>query len=168
MLPDRAIMYVAAIEDGQFKNEKKQFWEDVYGVNMNCLTPTVMREPLIDIVPESMIMTTPCKILELNLCTMKGSDVEFSSKYKIESLHDDKVHAMISWWDCIFSELKNPVTLSTSPFERSTHWKQTVFYTEFDLQVKKGDLITGSIANRKSHKNYRELDIKISYHLATD
>ena len=31
MLPDRAIMYVAGIEDGMFKNEKKAFWDDVYG-----------------------------------------------------------------------------------------------------------------------------------------
>jgi len=45
-------MYVAAIEDSQYKLEKKLFWEDVYGVNMSCLTPTVMREPLIDIVSE--------------------------------------------------------------------------------------------------------------------
>lgn len=52
MLPDKAIMYVAAIEDSQYKLEKKMFWEDVYGVNMSCLTPTVMREPLIDIVSE--------------------------------------------------------------------------------------------------------------------
>ncbi len=104
----------------------------------------------------------------MNLCTMNASDVEFSSKYKIESKFDDKIHALISWWDCMFSELKNPVTLTTSPFEKPTHWKQTVFYTEFDLQVKEGDFITGSIASRKSHKNYRELDIKISYHLSTE
>jgi protein arginine N-methyltransferase 1 len=50
MLPDTATMYVAGIEDGQYKAEKKQFWDDVYGVNMSCLTPTVMQEPLIDIV----------------------------------------------------------------------------------------------------------------------
>lgn len=51
----------------------------MYGVDMSCLTPTVMREPLIDIVPGEMIMTDSCKILELNLLTMKLSDVEFSS-----------------------------------------------------------------------------------------
>ena len=31
--------------------------------------------------------------------------------------------------------------------------------------MRKGDTITGSIANRKSLTNFRELDIKISYHL---
>jgi len=39
---------------------------------------------------------------------------------------------------------------------------------EKDLEVKKGDVIKGSIANRKSIRNYRELDIKISYHFDTE
>lgn len=58
--------------------------------------------------------------------------------------------------------------LSTSPYAKSTHWKQTVFYLEYDLQCQKGDVIEGCIANRKSHKNFRELDIKISYHFDTE
>lgn len=57
------------------------------------------------------------------------------------------------------------MTLSTSPYEKSTHWKQTVFYTTSDFKVKRGDVVTGSIANRKSLTNFRELDIKISYHV---
>jgi len=90
---------------------------------MSCLTPTVMREPLIDTVEGSRIMTSSSKILELNLCTMKPSDVEFSSEYKLKSRYDDKIHALVVWWDCDFSELKNPVKLSTSPEEKYTHWK---------------------------------------------
>lgn len=74
------------------------------------------------------------------------------------------MHALVSWWDCEFSNLEKPVMLSTSPYERSTHWKQTVFYLEYDLKLGEGDTVTGSIANRRSHKNFRELDIKISYH----
>ena len=48
MLPDRAELYIAALEDSVYKEQKKSFWNDVYGVNMSCLTPTVMREPLVD------------------------------------------------------------------------------------------------------------------------
>jgi protein arginine N-methyltransferase 1 len=103
MLPDKATMYIAGIEDGQFKSEKKAFWDDVYGVNMSCLTPTVMREPLIDTVGSNMIMTSSSKILELDLCTMKPSDVEFSSEYSLKSRFDDKIHALVAWWDCDFS-----------------------------------------------------------------
>jgi len=37
-----------------------------------------------------------------------------------------------------------------------------------DLDVKRGDTIYGSIANRKSLTNFRELDIKISTHISND
>jgi protein arginine N-methyltransferase 1 len=78
------------------------------------------------------------------------------------------VHGIVAWWDSDFSRLQNPVTLSTSPYAKSTHWKQTVFYLEHDIETKKGDTIYGSIANRKALVNFRELDIKISYHINND
>ena len=164
-MPDKCSIYIAAIEDGQYKSEKKNFWNDVYGVNMSCLTPTVMREPLIDCVDSNMLMSTSSKVLQLDLCTMKPGDVEFSSKYSLTCSFDDKVHALVGWWDCEFSNIEKTVSLSTSPSRKNTHWKQTVFYLEHDLEVRKGDVIHGSIANRKSKTNFRELDIKISYHI---
>jgi hypothetical protein len=36
---------------------------------------------------------------------------------------------------------------------------------EEDLDAKIGDTLTGSIAVRQSKENFRELDIKISYHM---
>jgi len=116
MLPDRATMYIAGIEDGQYKHEKRTFWDDVYGVNMSCVAPNVMREPIIDVVDESLLMTDESKILDLNLCTMKPSEVEFSSEYKFNAKFQDKIHGLVAWWDCEFRELKNPVILSTSPY----------------------------------------------------
>lgn len=168
MLPDKIHMYIAGIEDGQYKQQKKDFWNDVYGVDMSCLTPTVMREPLVDIVSSNMIVTNSVKIQELDLCTMKPSDVEFTSEYQLKSNYNEKVHGIVAWWDSDFSRLQNPVTLSTSPYAKSTHWKQTVFYLEHDIETKKGDTIYGSIANRKALVNFRELDIKISYHINND
>merc|ERR1712166_585934 len=82
--------------------------------------------------------------------------------------YKDKVHAMVCYWDAEFSNLTRPVTLSTSPFKKSTHWKQVVFYLEHDLAVNVGDQLKGSIALRQSKVNFRELDIKISYHINGD
>ena len=67
---------------------------------MSCLTPTVMREPLIDCVSSNMVMSSSCKVLELDLCKMKPSDVEFCSEYSIIATYDDKVHALVGYWDC--------------------------------------------------------------------
>jgi protein arginine N-methyltransferase 1 len=79
MLPDKIHMYLAAVEDGEFKQRKRSFWDDVYGVDMSCLAPTVMREPLVDTVNSNAIISTAQKILELDLCTMKPADVEFTA-----------------------------------------------------------------------------------------
>lgn len=99
---------------------------------------------------------------------MKPSEVEFSSEYSLKMNHNDTVHGLVAWWDAEFLRLPNPVTLSTSPYSTATHWKQTLFYTTHDVDVKRGDILKGSIANRKSLTNFRELDIKISYHLVND
>lgn len=168
MLPDKLHMYVAALEDGSYKQSKKDFWTDVYGVDMTCLTPTVMREPLVDVVSSNAIVTSTAKILELDLCTMKPSDVEFTCEYSLKCNYDDRIHGLVAWWDSDFSRLTRPVTLTTSPYSKATHWKQTVFYLSNDIDVKRGDVMHGSIANRKSLKNFRELDIKISYHMEND
>ena len=95
---------------------------------------------------------------------MKPGDVEFSNYYSLKSNYTDTVHALVSWFDCGFEDLTNPQILSTSPYSQYTHWKQSVFYLDKPIKVTKGDTVYGSIANRKDRKNFRELNIKISFH----
>lgn len=123
MLPDKIHMYIAAIEDGSYKQSKKDFWNDVYGVDMSCLTPTVMREPLVDVVQSNAIISTASKILEIDLVTMKPSDVEFTAEYSLKCNFDDRVHGLVAWWDSDFGRLNKKVVLTTSPYCKSTHWK---------------------------------------------
>merc|ERR1712195_39024 len=127
-----------------------------------------MREPLVDVVHSEMVMSNSCKVLQLDLVKMKKEEVNFSSEYCLKMNFKDKVHAVVAYWDTEFSNLTRPITLSTSPFKKSTHWKQTVFYLEHDLAVNVGDQLKGSIALRQSKVNFRELDIKISYHINGD
>jgi protein arginine N-methyltransferase 1 len=95
---------------------------------------------------------------------MKKEDVEFTSEYSLTINRNDTVHALIAWFDTPFENLENPQNLSTSPYKKSTHWKQVVFYLDHPFIVERDDVIYGSIAVRKSKSNFRELDIKISYH----
>jgi hypothetical protein len=48
-------------------------------------------------------MSSSCKVLELNLCTRDPSDVEFSSEYILRMNYNDKVHAIVGFWDAEFS-----------------------------------------------------------------
>lgn len=115
---------------------------------MSCLTPTVMKEPLVDVVNSDMIMSNSCKVLDLDLVHCKREDVNFSNSYQLKMNYNDKVHGLIAWFDTPFTRLTRPNLLSTSPYKKYTHWKQTVFYSEHDLDVRVGDILEGSIAVR--------------------
>jgi protein arginine N-methyltransferase 1 len=148
MLPDRAQLYVAAIEDSDYTNEKKTFWNDVYGFDMSVMSTSVFKDPVVDTVPAAQIMSDYCCILDIDLVNMKADEVNFSSYYSLKMNYTDKVHALVAWFDTTFGELTRPVVLTTSPMKKYTHWKQSVLYLDKPLDVRKGDTLYGSIATR--------------------
>lgn len=171
MLPDRAQIWMASIEDEKFKENKALFWKNVYGVDMSIMTNVTLKEPCIDYLNAyeneydyQAICSERCKVVDFDLVHMKKEDVNFAATYHLNMIKTSRVSALIAWFDCHFENLKNKVTLSTSPFEPYTHWKNTIFYLDQPQDVREGDKLKGSIAVRQSKDNYRELDLKISFH----
>uniref|UniRef100_A0A670XPB4 type I protein arginine methyltransferase n=1 Tax=Pseudonaja textilis TaxID=8673 RepID=A0A670XPB4_PSETE len=62
MFPDRAALYMVAIEDRQYKDFKIHWWENVYGFDMTCIRDVAMKEPLVDIVDPKQVVTNACLI----------------------------------------------------------------------------------------------------------
>lgn len=99
---------------------------------MDILGTAALKEPLIDTVEAEAICTSQSVICELDLVNMKPGEVEFSNQYSLKMKRRDTVHALVSWFDCDFSDLEKPVKLRTAPFSDYTHWKQTVFYLDHE------------------------------------
>ena len=57
MLPDYLTLNLVGIEDAEYKNEKLNFWDNVYGFSMKCIKEVAIREPLVDVVEEQQICT---------------------------------------------------------------------------------------------------------------
>ncbi|KAK6453987.1 S-adenosyl-L-methionine-dependent methyltransferase [Scheffersomyces xylosifermentans] len=166
ILPDKCSMYIAGIEDAQYKDEKIHYWEDVYGFDYSPFIKVAMVEPLVDTVDNHSLITTPAKFFEFDINTVTKEELAFHSKFKLEAIDSDLCHAYIVWWDADFPG-KEKVTLPTGPMSHYTHWKQTVFYMDQVLDLKKGDVIEGSIASRPNATNPRELDIEIEWDVKT-
>lgn len=164
ILPSKVSLYLAAIEDYQYKRSKLAFWDNVYGMNMMCMKKVAISEPLVDSVASEQVISSECKILELNLHTVTPAELNFSHKYSVMIDKSDKIHGVVAWFDAEFNNLKEPIKLTTSPYNKTTHWRQTIFYLEEEVNAKAGYELHGSIAVRKSVKDHRSLDIKISYH----
>ena len=86
MLPDRAQIYIAAIEDEQYKHKKTQFWKNQYDIDMSVMTNVALKETCIDyldahgnLYDRDAIVSDTCKIVDLDLVNMKRSDVNFSA-----------------------------------------------------------------------------------------
>eukprot|EP00828_Plagiopyla_frontata_P002876 TRINITY_DN1064_c0_g2_i2.p1 TRINITY_DN1064_c0_g2~~TRINITY_DN1064_c0_g2_i2.p1 ORF type:complete len:365 (-),score=65.66 TRINITY_DN1064_c0_g2_i2:66-1160(-) len=168
LFPDKACIKIAAIEDEEYKDHKFNFWNDVYGYEMKNIKKWALMEPVVDRVDKKQIISTTCKIFEVNLETVKIEDLQFSNKYSIKFTKKEFVYALVAWFDVQFTHGSEILTLTTSPYERSTHWAQSVYYLEQFLPIDKDNILQGSFAIKKNQVNERELDIKISYHLKND
>ena len=165
LLPDKAMMYIAAFEDSKKRKEKIDFWDNICDVKMSCFKPTVLSSPLIEQLPKEKVISSSCKICEIDLYTAKVEDVDVASKYQLTFTRDDKFGGIVAWFNVEFSRLPNKSILSTSPFSGVTHWRQTIFFTKDEIPVKKDQTVSGSFCFRKSQFNFRFTDVKILFKL---
>ncbi|KAJ9084531.1 Nuclear SAM-dependent mono-and asymmetric methyltransferase [Entomophthora muscae] len=158
-------MYIAGLEDAEYKEEKLGFWNDVYGFTMSTIHDVAIKEPLVDTVNGDVVVSDPYMFKEIDIYTVKKEDLAFEVPFAIKAHRDDYVHAFICWFDTTFTSCHKHITLSTSPHSKYTHWKQTIFYFPDTLPVKKGDTITGSLSCKPNSRNPRDLDVEIEYSL---
>ncbi|XP_077356863.1 protein arginine N-methyltransferase 8-B-like isoform X3 [Festucalex cinctus] len=161
MFPDRASLYVVAIEDRQYKDFKIHWWENVYGFDMSCIRNVAIKEPLVDVVDPKQVVTNACLLKEVDIYTVKSDELTFTSAFCLQVQRNDYVHALVTYFSIDFSKCHKKTGFSTAPDAASTHWKQTVFYLEDYLTVKKGEEIFGSIAVRPNENNVRDLEFTL-------
>ena len=178
LMPDKARLYVCAIEDRQYKDDKINWWENVYGFNMSSIREVAISEPLVDCVDPNQVVTNNCCIKvsfleyhfiikcfvffqDIDLYTTTVEDLAFESNFEVSCNRNDYVHALVTYFVVEFSKCHKRTGFSTSPDSQYTHWKQTVFYLREALTVKKGELIQGHITCKPNERNVRDLDFTI-------
>ncbi|CCD22794.1 protein-arginine omega-N methyltransferase HMT1 NDAI_0A06400 [Naumovozyma dairenensis CBS 421] len=165
IFPDKCSIHVVGLEDSEFKQEKINYWHDVYGFDYSPFIPLIMREPIVDTVESTLVNTTRCKLIEFDLNTVTLEDLSFEANFQLEAKRKDWISGLICWFDTVFPapKGKKPVEFSTGPHAPYTHWKQTVFYLSDDLECEVGDVLKGKLICSPNDRNNRDLDVKIDY-----
>lgn len=161
LFPDKCSLYITAIEDRQYKEDKIHWWDDVYGFNMSCIKGVAIREPLVDVVDPKMVVTNSCLLLEVDLNTLRKEDLAFEVPFHLVARVDDYLHAVVTYFTVEFSKCHKKTGFSTSPDSPYTHWKQTVFYLNDYATVRKGEHINGAFGLRQNSRNNRDLDFNL-------
>lgn len=162
LFPDRCSLFVTAIEDRQYKDEKINWWDDVYGFDMSSIRKVAISEPLVDVVDPKQVVSNACLVKEVDLYTVQKSDLEFSAPFQLQVRRNDYIQALVTFFNVEFTKCHKRVGFSTAPEAPYTHWKQTVFYFEEYMTVKKGEEIYGTFEMRPNPRNNRDLDFVIS------
>lgn len=161
MFPDRGTLYITAIEDRQYKDEKINWWDDVYGFDMSCIRKVAVTEPLVDVVDPKQVVSTACMVKEVDLYTVQKADLNFSSKFSLTIKRNDFVQALVTYFNIEFTKCHKRLGFSTSPDSTYTHWKQTVFYLDDHMTAKKNEEIHGTFQMKPNERNNRDLDFVI-------
>lgn len=163
VMPDKTSLYLTAIEDAEYKQEKINFWDQVYGFDMSCIKKQAMLEPLVDVVDANQIVTHATHLKTMDIEKMTTGDLSFSAPFKLVATRNDFIHALVAYFDVTFSMCHKTTGFSTGPRARPTHWKQTVMYLEDTIAICEGEALTGTMSVAQNKKNPRDLDVTVAY-----
>jgi len=163
LFPDKASLYMCAIEDRQYKDDKINWWDNVYGFNMSSIRKVAISEPLVDVVDANQIVTNSTLLKEVDLYTATVADLTFEVPFSLDVRRNDYVQALVTFFTVEFAKCHKRTGFSTGPDQHYTHWKQTVMYTQYTIAVNEGDKITGVFSCKANARNPRDLDLAIDY-----
>jgi len=161
MFPDKASLHILAIEDREYKDDKVNWWSNVYGFDMSCIRDIAITEPLVDVADPKQVVSNSALVKEIDLITMKLEDLSFSAPFHLALKRNDYVHAFVTYFTVEFSACHKKTGFSTGPEAAYTHWKQTIFYFKDYLTAKRGEEIYGVFTCRPNTRNGRDLDFEI-------
>merc|ERR1712166_1064588 len=162
LFPDKATLKVCAIEDAEYREDKINFWDNVYGFDMSVIKEMALVEPLVDVCDPKQVMSNSCNILDIDLYTVTKEELDFESDFKLIFTRDDYCHAVVSYFDVTFSKTHTKIGFSTGPRANYTHWKQTVFYLDEPCVAVVGEEVTGHIKVMRNKDNPRDIDIHMT------
>ncbi|CAO3591205.1 unnamed protein product [Absidia cylindrospora] len=178
MAPSHTRILMAALDDEDLKDDRVNFWNDVYGFKMTAMKEPVINEAIVDFIKPSTVMSNVVTLKDLYLQTITSQKLDFITKFELDIKRDGVIYAFGGWFDTWFTRDGHPIPLeqaeqhvdgetflTTGPFGEDTHWKQTSFILESPLQVKRGSKITGTFVCHKGLDNPRELECEIEYSL---
>jgi len=161
LFPDKATLYLTAIEDAEYREDKINFWNNVYGFDMSCIKELALMEPLVDVCDPQQVISAACPVLNIDLYTVTKEQLDFTAPFKLAINRDDYCHALVAYFTVEFSRSHTKLMFSTGPRSEYTHWKQTVFYLDEPMTVTSGETISGNITVNRNNKNPRDIDIHL-------
>ena len=160
MFPSHASIFIAGIHDPKYRSKKINFWNNVYGFDYSPIKEWALLEPLVETVPNDVIMTHDRLLINLNLNKCTIEDLSIVTDFELTSNQPCTIDGLVLWFSVYFRGGEQTIELSTSPHSEPTHWSQTIFYLKQDISMKHN--LKGHFEMFPNSRNHRDQDYNIS------
>ncbi|KFM61224.1 Protein arginine N-methyltransferase 6, partial [Stegodyphus mimosarum] len=167
LFPEEVRIYIAPISDYQEYEYSVEFWhkvEDAYKVDMSALAKTAAEQMQASVhvmsIDPAYVQSHASCVTTMELATVRQCVSECAQgSFKCSCFGHSMIHGFVIWFTVHFP---NNVVLSTSPYEKETHWEQSVLYIP-PVAVEQDSVITGQLWIRRGEVYHRFLDIELEY-----
>ena len=140
LFPSEAKLFACPCSLENLYNEQINFWNNVCGFNLSAMGKFALKsksiKPDVTVIQPKDLLAQPECIQHFNLRYISKDEIRhFSSRSFVSISKSGVFQGVVLWFDCLFDgrdydengeEFGALITLSTSPFNLLTHWKQTV------------------------------------------
>lgn len=157
IIPQKIEQFVAPIISPRLMNKIATWLNVGFGLDLNAIAPPVLNNMFV-------YQILPADLLQQKNAIQKWDNIDLNkngksvrtgrANWKIEK--DCEVFGFAVWWNCCIT---NGITLSTSPFEKPTHWDQIFLPLSKSLNLKKGGVLNLSIKS----DSRREVGIHLNW-----
>lgn len=132
LLPETVSLHLALVHSEHLYHRKVGRWQKPFqGLDFSHLATCNARDThLTTVVPEE-LGSTPVHLLDIDIHTA-GPERRYDLGARLVAREQAVYHGLVGWFDATFP---GGVVLDTSPFVRSTHWRQMFFPFEEPLAL---------------------------------
>ncbi|XP_032586974.1 protein arginine N-methyltransferase 1 [Drosophila mojavensis] len=151
ILPDLGALYLLAGAEQLLKNERCNWWLDVYGFNMNAMRRYALAEPRFVRTKGEHLLTLAHKVLSLDLRTASREDFQIDREIRLKVQKEGYCECFVLYFDVSFSRAHLPLKLSCNPCLNSplkSLWHQTLLFVEQPFIMRTSSIYTGHLTFR--------------------
>ncbi|KAH8365892.1 hypothetical protein KR093_007006, partial [Drosophila rubida] len=170
ILPDVASLYLLGAEEQLLKNERCNWWLDVYGFNMKALRCYALAEPRYARIKGDRLLTLAHKVLSLDLKTARVDDLKIERNIRLQVQHEGYLECFVLYFDVAFSRAHIPHKLSCNPWlgdRLKSLWLQTVLFVERPFVMRRGHDYVGRLVFKPlsdPHLHEMQMEIELTEH----